>query len=169
MKVEEPLCRRVELYLSGLNNSITCWMNDFEIQSFNQVKLDEFDFFRVKPSPFTLVEFQTRCFQEIKTTDEVRHKMSPVVVKTYYSIQGGIRPKIINDALIWVRTLQKIQAIAYYIDSDNSLKKRDLSLSYDVSTLYLTSLSLLEDICFEPVNDESLISSKDLIFVEYLF
>jgi|GEM_PF-2138097 hypothetical protein len=166
MKVEAPLCRKVEFSFDQICHPVVVWMTDSEIDEFSNKDLSKFDLFRLKASKVNLIEFRISCMKGWVKTNEIRHQESPIVLNT--SISGFDRYYRPNQSLILFPFESSLSAVVYF-KTDHGLKSLEFEESGDLKNLFNSSFTLFDDLIPYNMRKEISFESERIILIEYLF
>jgi len=167
MKIENPLLRKVELIFHNLDEVVDVWMTDSDIEYSKHFNWNLFGSQRIQSSPWSTIEFSSKYYKLMKPTNEIRHKLSPIISTM------TLRRKMINCLPIpdveYIHSKYVSRSIGYFFVQDNSIEIIDFSKVPDSDLLFLSSIELIEEICqWHKINSKAL-TNNNLIFIEHFF
>ena len=150
MKIEDPLYRKVSIYLLQFKSPIEAWMTDTEINFMKNHNLEMIDFIRIKSGNGVTFEIDSNSILRFEYSDEIRHKRSPVLLRS--------GTKMIENESMLNPLVEKLA-----IDSN----EKEMSFIYFAigSNLYHSEVTYVPE--FENIKRSSL-SLFNLFFEKYL-
>ncbi|WP_092901434.1 hypothetical protein [Algoriphagus aquimarinus] len=140
-------------------------MTDSEIDDFDKRDLSEFDLYRLKSSPSTLIEFRIDDMTGWVKTTEIRHEESPVVLNT--SIAGIDRFKCLNKTST-VPSFNRTLSATLYLKIDEPFQSFYLKETPELKSLLNFSFTFFDDFFYQDIGNESFFETRNIVLVEYL-
>jgi len=163
MKVESPLCRKVEFSFNQICHPVIVWMTDSEIDGFSNRDLSEFDLFRIKPSPDTLVEFRVNDLTGWNATNEIRHQESPIVLST--SISKKDKNHRVNVPMTTFSSESCISAVIHF-KTNHGIQSLELSKCNELKNLLNSSFTFFDDLIPYGIHEDISLKAESIILIE---
>lgn len=166
MKIEDPLFRKVNIYLYQFKFPVVSWMTDSEIVFLENHDLKMIDFIRFKSSNKVAFEMDVNSFQGFEYSDEIRHKKSPVLLR---SGTDKIESESLEIPLIENSTgefREKEMSFVYFAIGDN-LYHSEVTHIPEIEEIKKSSLSLFNQFFEKYILEKFNISSVQVMMAKY--
>jgi hypothetical protein len=167
MKIENPLFRRAEISFHHFDGVVDIWTTDSEIETLNWIKRENFTSLRLQSSPWSIIEFFTYQFKDLKCTNEIRHQLSPIIVKMVQKRNTSANQ--IHSNFLRFNSKYLVRSIAYFHSGEGDSTVVDFTGIPDWDLIFLTSLKLFEEILMSYFPGERSLNTNNLLFIEHFF
>lgn len=166
MKIEDPLFRKVNIYLYQFRSPVVSWMTDSEIVFLENHDLKMIEFLRFKSGNKVAFEMDVNSFQGLEYSDEIRHKRSPVLLKSGTELieSESLEKPLIENAVTGLK--EKEKCIVYF-SIENNLYHSEVTYVPEFEEIKRSSLSMFNQLFDEYLLEKFNVSSVQVIMAKY--
>lgn len=166
MKIEDPLFRKVSIYLKQFKSPVVSWMTDSEIRFLENQDLKKIEFLKFNSGKRITFEIEINSILSLEKSNEIRHKRSPVLLKSGTEMiehESLFKPLIENSD-----TEFKEEEMSFvYFSIGDSLYHSEVTYIPEIEEIKRSSISLFNQIFEKYILEKLNVSSVQVMLAKY--